>query len=176
MRDGYFFLQEVEDRPYVFKWNNLFLKQLRYNVDGTVSVEDADTGELLWHGHPDPQDEEVVQSAGDGAGGALVLLRELRPGAAQLFLENGQASATLGGAPSATRWGAADSMALMISKPPQPYDHGAEVFLVGLSGHLCDCSFAHRVLGNPTRACSCSKHTARHAMRVCIPSKNEKAA
>jgi len=51
-------LEEVPGRPNVFLWRrmNKHLKQLRHNVDGTVTVEDADTGEVIWDGHPDAPD------------------------------------------------------------------------------------------------------------------------
>ncbi len=34
----------------------LHIQQPRVNVDGTVSVEDAETSELVWHGYPDEHD------------------------------------------------------------------------------------------------------------------------
>jgi len=44
---------EDPKQPNVFIWNGRRLKQLRHNIDGSVTVEDADTGEIVWEGFPE---------------------------------------------------------------------------------------------------------------------------
>lgn len=81
-------VEEVPGRKDLFSWKGRYLRQLLPNGDGTCSIEDARTGEVIWHGFTEFFNAEAPSTPAPAAEtGPLVAGTVSRPSASDKAAE-----------------------------------------------------------------------------------------